>query len=372
MNGLNAYDRCYRNTRYIYWVFALVLALPWGVAAQSPPVVVLRVVGNELQHEFSDISGVRELPDGRVLVLDTRDRVLQLADFTKDLATQVGRHGSGPGEYRAPVGLFAAPGDSTIIFDGGQTRVLYADASARLGPSVSTAHLGASTSGMVTRFVPQNGDALGRLYALESPLRVLPEGLAIADSAAIHRWARTGSDLLPIAYIRFRSLSDRGGAIGGPSAIPFVVGDQWAVAGDGRVAIVRYDTYRVEYVETDGRRTVGPSISYVPVRVTNAIKDEWRRQKPANIPEPPRWPEHMPPFLSGAALFAPDGMLWILRTGPAGSAPTYDVIDRVGRPVRQIRLDGPGRIVGFGRDHVYASRIDDDGLHYLRRLGKPD
>ena len=345
------------------------LTLFSATAVQSQAVRALRTVGEELAFEFSSIAGVRELPDGRVLVVDARERGIRLADF-RGAVVPVGRDGAGPGEYRAPIGIFPAPGDSSIVFDGGQTRLLYADAAGRLGRIQSTAGVGAS-SGAITRFVPQHGDARGRLYATETAIRQLPQGVTLADSVVIQRWQRDGTALVPLAFIRVRSLEDRGGALGGPSAVPFVVGDQWAVAHDGRVAIVRWDTYRVELVGADGQRVVGPVIREEPVRVTPAIRDEWRRQQAPNAAEPPHWPEFLPPFPTRAAIFAPNGLLWVRRSVPAGALPLYDVFDASAQRIFQVQLDAPGDVVGFGRAHAFVARVDEDGLKYLRRVALP-
>jgi hypothetical protein len=346
------------------------VSLLWATEARAQAVHVLRTVGAELSHEFSSVDGIRELRDGRVLVVDARERGVRLADFHAGTVVSIGRDGSGPGEYRAPISIFPAPGDSSIIFDGGQTRLLYADAAGRLGRIQSSADVGAS-SGALTRFVPRQGDARGRLYATESAIRQTAQGVTLADSSAILRWDRNRTALVPLAYVRGRSLEDRGGAIGGPSAIPFVVGDQWAVAPDGRVAIVRWDTYRVELIGQGGQRVVGPVVPVEPIRVTPAIRDAWRSQQAPGVPEPPRWPEFLPPFPTRAAIFAPNGDLWVRRNGPAQSLPLYDVFDQFARRILRVQLDAPGDVVGFGQAHVLIARVDEDGLQFLRRAALP-
>ena len=344
------------------------IALPSLSSAQQ--VRTLRPSATELDVEFSSIDGIRELRDGRVLIVVARDRVVQLADFVSNTVEQVGRTGSGPGEYRAPIGVFGAPGDSSIVFDGGQSRLLFVDPEGRLGQSQVVTGVGAS-SGMISRFVPRQGDARGHLFATESAIRITAQGESLADSVPINRWERHGTAVRPVGYVRVRSLEDRGGALGGPSAIPFVVGDQWAVALDGRVAIVRWDTYRVELVDPNGRRTTGPPVAVEPIRVTPAIRAEWRAQQPSTVPEPARWPEYLPPFPPLPARFAPSGALWVRRHVPAGALPLYDVFDEAARRVYQVRLDAPGEVVGFGRNHVFIARTDEDGLRYLRRAEIP-
>ena len=88
----------------------LVACAPSG--AGNVPTVALAKPDAELAHPFTSVAGVRELGDGRVIVLDSRDFVVDVADFTADTVRQVGSNGDGPGEYRWPVELFALPGDS--------------------------------------------------------------------------------------------------------------------------------------------------------------------------------------------------------------------------------------------------------------------
>jgi hypothetical protein len=84
----------------------------------------------------------------------------------------------------------------------------------------------------------------------------------------------------------------------------------------------------------------------------------------------------MPPFLNGTntAVFSNDGYLWVARTGPAGQAPTYDVIDRAGNVVQRVVLPKRHRLLGFGNSAVYLARLDKDDLQYLQkyRFTMPD
>jgi hypothetical protein len=86
------------------------------------------------------------------------------------------------------------------------------------------------------------------------------------------------------------------------------------------------------------------------------------------VQEPTDWPEYLPPFL-GASLvaFAPDGLLWVQRTTPAGQPATFDLIDGAGKVAQRVVLPKKSRVVGFGSGTVYVARSDDDDLQYLQR-----
>ena len=103
----------------------LALALLPGVAAaQSVPTRTIAKPDAEFAEPFTRVSGVRELGDGRIIVADQRDQTLQRIDLRTSDATPVGRRGSGPNEYDMPVGAFAMPGDSTLVFDPNNQRYL--------------------------------------------------------------------------------------------------------------------------------------------------------------------------------------------------------------------------------------------------------
>src|SRR6185503_15824824 len=82
---------------------------------------------------FTQVASVRELRDGRVLVLDRRDRIVLLVDFTSGKATPVGREGTGPGEYTQPGRLFPLPGDTTAIYDGPARRFVIVEPDGTMG-----------------------------------------------------------------------------------------------------------------------------------------------------------------------------------------------------------------------------------------------
>lgn len=131
---------------------------------------------------------------------------------------------------------------------------------------------------------------------------------------------------------------------------PYAPQDGWAVAPDGRIAVVHADEYRVEWIAS-GRRTAGPPIPYTPVTIGKAEKEEWadamagatmmirtagpggsgssramRPQRP-NVDEL-EWPEQKPPFETQGVFVTPEGELWIRVSQPAGAKrQRYDIAD---------------------------------------------
>ncbi len=80
--------------------------------------------------------------------------------------------------------------------------------------------------------------------------------------------------------------------------------------------------------------------------------------------------EVFPPFESVRA--APDGLLWVRRSLPAASPPTFDIFGRTGERLAIVTLPAGRRLVGFGANSLYATVADADDLLSLERYPMPD
>jgi hypothetical protein len=377
--------------------------------AQNVPTRTLSKPDAEFSEPFTQIAGVRELRDGRVVTVDPRDKTVQVVDLRAGSTTKLGREGSGPGEYGLPLRLLALPGDTSAVVDILNSRMLLINPNATVGGFVdlNPPQTGRGDGGRVTiggSTIPAAADTRGRMYFEGQPFRITENGPQSADSVPMIRWDRVSGKRDTLAWRRVAQGSaqisgGRGNVSmrigGGP---PFAGEDLMTVAPDGRVAVVRHEPFSVDYVSESGQRTRGQPIRYDKVRVTDGHKAEWReRQKgttrmmmtndngrrsatmaPNNdVQDPDSWGgDNMPPFLNGTntAVFSNDGYLWVARTGPAGQAPTYDVIDRAGNVVQRVVLPKRHRLLGFGNSAVYVARLDEDDLQYLQkyRFTMPD
>jgi hypothetical protein len=369
--------------------FALIPAV---AAAQSVPT---RTVGRpeaEFAEPFTRVSGVRELRDGRLIVGDLRDQTLQRIDLGTGDAVPVARRGAGPNEYDMPVGAFAMPGDSTLVFDPNNQRYLV------IGPDAKPAGtftLGEATGMRAVGRRVKGVDTHGRLYYQGSSIPALegsggppPEAL---DSVAIVRYDRRSGRHDTLGMIKGPELQLGGSSRGNTRMVmfrqqPLTASDDWAVAPDGRVAVARSGKYGLDWI-ANGKRVPGAAVAYTPIKVTKADKDEWERQARSarpmmravggggRLPPPPvpdademQWPEVKPAFTDAAAAVSPEGEAWVRRTVPAGETrPHYDVFDGSGRLVAKAVLPAATRLVGFGRGALYLVRTDEDGLEWLGR-----
>lgn len=303
--------------------FALAALLPAALPAQQPR--ALPAPDATYEEPFSQVAGLRELSNGRLVVADARDKTLSLIDLAAQSATKIGREGGGPGEFGLPMRVLMGPRDTSYLFDPMNSRYLTilpegkpgrdfrvefdGPTVARAGdqpqrrevapaggnPPANAPRAGAAPGGARVggpaggppggmRFgfaMPRTSDAMGRLY-FESPgISVGPDGAPrTADSAAITRYDGRTRALDTLAWVKLAksNIQTSGGqgnmrvTIGG--ANPLAPRDEWAVFPDGRLAVVRAADYHVDWVLPNGDRVSSAPIRYTPIRMTAADRRE--------------------------------------------------------------------------------------------------
>ncbi len=379
---------------------ALVAFILAPVPATAQKSLVLAKPDAEYAEPFSQLTGVRELRDGRVLIADVRERNLLILDF-KGGATKVGREGTGPGEYVTPMRIVALPGDSSAVWDGGNVRYLLVHPDGVTGKDfrIEGSRQGL---GLSVRPLPRGVDARGNIYFEGAAFHTNAAGeLTPSDSVAVLRFDRIALRADTVAFARRAKGS--GSVTPGPGgqgimvlsggAHPLEPRDDWVALPDGRVAVVRGHDYRIDYFASRVSKVSGPSIAYEKIKVDGAVRkmiedDRERARRNAigtnsgrggapprgDLPQPPplqpltEWPDVMPPFLAQAAIARPNGQVWVRRTQRPGSGGSlYDVFDGAGRVIGHVVLPPKTQLLGFGQGTVYLVRLDEDDLQYLQR-----
>jgi hypothetical protein len=380
------------------WLALLALA-PAGADAQ----IALGEATASFPEDFGAILAVRELPDGRVLVADPLGKALFAVDLDSGTRTVIGAEGQGPEEYRQPDAVWALPGDSTLLVDLGNGRLVSLGPDLEFGPtmpiSLSDFQPGQPGQTLVLA-LPQAVDAQGHIYSrlMGGMSRQLP------DSADIVRIDRGTREHHRVASFKLgeRTQTTSGGAGNRNvqiSNVPLSPEDAWGVAPDGSVVIARSSDYHVEWHEPDGSVTRGEPVPFSPVRIRTAEKEEWvaaqgRAGGGVGISmmvndgvvqmgfqrggmggqreiDQYQWPDVMAPFYQGRINVDPAGRAWVRRHRPAGEAPLYDVFGRDGNRVNSVILPSEGTIVGFGEGAIYVVTNDEFDLSYLTRFDMP-
>lgn len=365
--------------------------------AEYPTPVPLGHPNAVFPEDFGFVHAVRELPTGNVVVPDPLGKTLYRVDLDSGVRTVIGRLGGGPGEYQQPDAAWPLRGDSTLIVDLGNGRLVPLGPDLEFGQAYPIARP-ADDGGFVTA-LPAGVDHEGNVYAAalgayppnpEGRGAILRIGLArgSVDTAASYKLGEVVVDE-----------SENNISIGG---IPLSPADAWGVAADGSVVVARSVAYGVDWYAPDGSVTRGNTIAYDPITITTAEKEEYFRyeRRQAGVgrrttssegqttttffrgnnfggsEEPDydnyRWPDAKPALHSTTVRVDPHGRAWVRRHVLAGSGTAYDLFDRDGNLVRAVTLDGDRRVAGFGPGSVYMIAFDELDLAYLERYALPE
>jgi hypothetical protein len=180
----------------------------------------------------------------------------------------------------------------------------------------------------------------------------------VSDSLALVRMARANGARQVVAKVRMPP-----GVHAGEPGPAYTVAEQGVLFLDGWIAVLRAGPYRVDW-----RSPLGQWIRGVPLPVAPIALDE--REKAAYIARSVRppgltteawmkeanwWPAFVEPFVGFALRTAPEGEVIVQRTPTADyPMPRYDVVNRRGEIVRQVKLEPNQRIIGFGRHDVFV------------------
>jgi len=339
---------------------------------------------------FSYISGVRELSDGTLLAADPISQVVVRFDLDTGTADTLGRQGAGPEEYAGPDKVFPLPGDSTLLVDLGNARLIVIDPE---GEFVRTTPLFHATGDRWPRNIqPRFVDDAGSFYA-SGPFG--QEGPP--DTISIHRIDPLTLEETPVASAWRTEYVRRPRGAKRPMMLPF---DDWAVGGDGRVAVVRVNGFSLDWYLPDGTLITGPAsnVEVFPLgqaeqeadlanmaatgimTMSTANEDgvqsmSMSRGISADVMpsmDDVEWPENLPIFRGEGTRILANGEAWVERYMPVGMPARYEVFDDQAHHIGFLELPPASRIIGFGRgaestSRAYVTRTDDLGLVWLER-----
>jgi hypothetical protein len=334
-------------------LYAVALSAQQGVVRLEP-------ANARLEQEFSDLTALRELADGRVLLFDRREERFVVASFADGIVRDVARKGQGPREYEFVGALLALPGDSTIAADQTRRWLML------VGDSVVAKLLPEHPALQRITLAPLGADNRGHVLT-----RSFGGPTANSDSTTVlmvHRVTGQADTVTRVANgPRSRLQAGRGGSLR-LSNPPMRTNEEPLLFPDGWVAVARIDPYRVDWRAPDGRWALGRPLPFRAARTTDAERAAYLARKPG-FRNATDWPDEVPPFEAPVTLLAsPEGHLLIKRLPTRAEAATrYDVIDRTGGRRAQILLAANQRILGVGASSVYVIETDNDGIQRVSR-----
>ena len=364
--------------------------------------------------DFGSVRAIRVRPDGSLLVADGTGRELVLVDLDAGTRTVVGGRGEGPGEYQAPVGLWALPGDSTLLLDIGNNRLTVLTPDLSFG--ATRPMLQVDPEGGVLLLNPQGIDGSGRIYATNGfAMNLGPGGgdgsgsdsLPVVRATLDDPTPDTVASLAPTSVTPVEMRTNRGSGIITRQRTPYVPSDSWGVAPDGGVVVARAADYHLEWTSSDGSVRTGAPVSWDAVPVGQAEKEAWVRERSGRSVQTAtfvtgggggvspssgmagaaartmtfgresddiddyEWPETLPAF-TGRILIDPEGRAWLRRHQPVGEPFLYDVFTADAEHAATVEIAEGRTVVGFGDGVVYATFNDEVDLVYIERYRLPE
>lgn len=365
------------------------LPVGWGSCRASCALLTLLLCGAQqpmadsatewLAQDFDGQPRLVEFADGSTLIADRRAR--SVTAVARDFRTtrQLGRIGSGPGEFQGVAFICRVAPDSALVVDPVSRKWLIATSrSLRDERSAATWPASALTGSMLGCDY-KGGVAFARAIRTSPKVKRLLgpiAGAEFADSVGVVLASRSSPDTIRLPPMRGRIAggdvvpADLGG-IRHFLFDPFSVADQALLFPDGWLALVSVDPYRVRWWNPTGGWIVGPALPHPRERPSNRQKERALREifgdVGLSISQVPRWTDRIPPFRDTPLMINRDGTLIVERFPLDSVHMEYDIIDRRGQRIRTVRLAGNERLLHVGQQFAYFSRSNEDGLFQVGR-----
>jgi hypothetical protein len=254
-----------------------------------PPIKQLGAVSATTKEKLGNVTSIRALSDGRLLVNEPSARRVLLFDAKLEDFTVVADSTSATANAYSGrmAGLIGYKADSTLFVDPQSLSMLVLDPAGKVArvmsvPSAQDAmslggvlgNAGMDPQGRIIYRGSPRFDFRGRGPGGSGPM-VPPE---MPDSAPIFRIDLATRKVDTLAYIKTQKIKmnvsqDENGRMTMTSEInPLPVVDEWAVTPDGSIAVIRGRDYHVDWINSDGTKTSSPKIPFEWQRLSDEDK----------------------------------------------------------------------------------------------------
>lgn len=275
-----------RITRSLASIALIAIATATASAQQRPPIRQLGAVSSKSTEVLGGVQGVRQLPDGRVIVNDVPKRRVLLFDPSLSTFTVIADSTSATANaYSGRIGgLIPFKGDSSIFVDPFALSMLVIDGSGKVARVMSVPRSQDAIAFATGAMIDPSGRLIYRASNLPnlagrnivtSPGAFTPPD--IPDSAAIVRIDLATRNLDTLGWIKTQKIKfdiarDDNGMRITSQTNPLPTVDDWAVLNDGTVAFVRGQDYHVDFVGPDGKKFSATKVPFDWQRLTDEDK----------------------------------------------------------------------------------------------------
>lgn len=345
----------------------------WSVAER--PTVLIGDSERDVREQFVRILGVASTGDGSIAILDAAIPALRVFDANGRWVRDLGRRGSGPGEYLDVSGLVARANGVGVLERSGEVEWLRASGQADRGARVA---LGTARA--------------GRYNVV--PAALLPDGGVVmrADERMFGRTRGEYRQGVGLILVHPTGASDTLGWFPGDSGRadarapyvprPYLPGTGVLLAtGDDRIAVMTADRDRVQIFDGKGRARFSWTAPLGrPERVTEADVERAREDglrgligNDARVVG--EWSANRPLLSSGPLatqlLIARGGTaeIWIERLGRPNNRARWLVMSEEGRTLATVLMPPGVELMEVGRDAILGLHRDEDGVERVVRHG---
>jgi len=104
---------------------------PVAVVLSDPPLVTLGGIDVIEAEQFGSVAGARRLPNGEILVADSRNNELRIFDSAGTFRRKIGQKGQGPGDFGRLTALLPGRGAELLAYDRSPRRLTEFDSAGR-------------------------------------------------------------------------------------------------------------------------------------------------------------------------------------------------------------------------------------------------
>lgn len=283
----------------------------WGDTMQLVPEVGIGVMDGSPAEVFGRIASLDLDGRGRLLVLDAHAREVRVFSGAGEHLASFGGHGGGPGEFQSADFLRATPDGHVVVRDQAAARFSVFD----------------SDGNYLGGWPRATGFGTNAPFYVDGHGRVINPSLT--DRLLVYGLDGTPPDTIPIPGVGYEAPRLEVVVSGGTAwyDIPFMPGESWTIARDGRIVTGVSNLYAVDLRDPNGP-VLRIERRVEPVPVTDGEASQARDQVTRSIraSNDPNWRWRGPDIPATKPMFQDlraglDGTVWVFREGLSNEEP---------------------------------------------------